>query len=453
MPEKFDFSTGYERAIVSALFRYESFTKTFLNLIEPDLFNDPIHREIVGYAISFARRYNTLPQFSDFENEWRGTGGNELKVLERLRLLRKLKVKDRLQALSDNLTGFFRMRAVEDGLRKSREIMADNRGDEVERVLDLFEGVKQIGDMAESEPLALMTEAGLAERVTWHNKERHRRHRTGFVGIDKFIRGGVDQGELLVIIGGTNIGKSHAGVHCGAACALRGLKVIHFSVEMSRFQIARRYDARIGMKAAERIYGQDMGLRTLGKKYGKILAKGGSVLIEDFKKYDERGRMSDVLARRPKVSDLKSVLVRLEASTGFIPDIAIVDMADHLGAERTYTDERFATSEVYASLRRLGGEFGLPVITMSHITRSSQRSNIVDLTDISEDINKARIADIILALCQTRKEEERGVLRVHVAKNREGPKGQVVEYMTEFAHSYFRPMISVMEIDMTTQLV
>ena len=108
---------------------------------------------------------------------------------------------------------------------------------------------------------------------------------------------------------------------------------------------------------------------------------------------------------------------------------------------------------MYASLRRLGGEFGLPVITMSHITRSSQRSNIVDLTDISEDINKARIADIILALCQTRKEEERGVLRVHVAKNREGPKGQVVEYMTEFAHSYFRPMISVMEIDMTTQLV
>jgi hypothetical protein len=47
---------------------------------------------------------------------------------------------------------------------------------------------------------------------------------------------------------------------------------------------------------------------------------------------------------------------------------------------------------------------------------------IITIQDIAEDIGKAAIADVIIALCQTRDEEQMNQCRLFMAKVRDGTK-------------------------------
>ena len=59
------------------------------------------------------------------------------------------------------------------------------------------------------------------------------------------------------------------------------------------------------------------------------------------------------------------------------------------------------------------------------------------MADISEDFGKAMIADVIVGLCQNKKEKENQEMRLFIAKNRDGTSGMEVLVRTDFAHGRF----------------
>lgn len=235
--------------------------------------------------------------------------------------------------------------------------------------------------------------------------------RTPWPPVNIVYNGGLSRGELGVILAPTNVGKSMALVDIGYAAAGigSGLNVIHFTHEMAPAVTAKRYAARMTFRFLKR--GTDTGayevefLETARRLMpGKVRVIGG--------------------AAKMKFSELHGHVVRLIAE-GFNPGLIIDDYADLIEPDFRMDQRRFELSNIYRDLRALGGEFDTGVWTASQSHRDSMKKEIVTLDTISEDIGKAQIADIIIAVCQTPEELAADKCRLFNAKCRDGKKGHL----------------------------
>ena len=68
---------------------------------------------------------------------------------------------------------------------------------------------------------------------------------TGWGEVDKISKDGLGQGELGVVVAPPGAGKSMVLTHLGAAALMKGVNVIHYTLELSDTTIASRYDSCI----------------------------------------------------------------------------------------------------------------------------------------------------------------------------------------------------------------
>jgi replicative DNA helicase len=136
------------------------------------------------------------------------------------------------------------------------------------------------------------------------------------------------------------------------------------------------------------------------------------------------------------VSNLRTYTENLRRS-GFFPDFVIVDYADLLRSDTQYSEKRHEHSHIYETLRGWAVEDQFPIWTATQANRGSLSKTQVTVADISEDFGKAMIADVIIGLCQNKKEKDQQEMRLFVAKNRDGTSGMEVPVKTDFAHARF----------------
>jgi replicative DNA helicase len=133
------------------------------------------------------------------------------------------------------------------------------------------------------------------------------------------------------------------------------------------------------------------------------------------------GKIKVVGMRNSTIERIDAQLERL-LDEGFKFDLIIDDYPDLVSSTRRYTEKRFELSEVYKEFRDLGGKYNVPIWGASQSGRNSLSKEIITIQDIAEDIGKAAIADVIVALCQTRDEEQVNACRLFMAKVRDGAK-------------------------------
>jgi len=231
--------------------------------------------------------------------------------------------------------------------------------------------------------------------------------RTGWYHVDSILEGGLGTGELGIILAPMNVGKSMSLVNIGygAASIGSGCNVVHFTHEMSQEITAKRYAARTVFKFPMR----DENL----EDYEAALQKAAARILT--------GKIRVVGMRNATIERIDSQLERL-LDEGFDFDLIIDDYPDLVSSTRRYTEKRFELSEVYKEFRDLGGKYNVPVWGASQSSRNSLSKEIITIQDIAEDIGKAAIADVIIALCQTRDEEQMNTCRLFMAKVRDGAK-------------------------------
>lgn len=232
--------------------------------------------------------------------------------------------------------------------------------------------------------------------------------RTPWTHANKVLGGGLGIAELGILLAPTNVGKTMALVDIGyAAAALgSGKNVAHFTHEQEPETVSRRYAARMTFSFLKR--GDDTAaykelvLETARKLMpGKIRIIGG--------------------ARKMKLSEMRSHLDRLNAE-GFKFDLIIDDYMDEIEPERYLNEHRHELSAIARGLRNIAGEYQVPVWTATQSTRSSFNKEIITLEDVAEDVGKVRIADLVIAICQTKEEYDMEKCRLFFAKVRDGKK-------------------------------
>ncbi len=425
MNKPYAFDTHFQFNLLTLMVRKPSFIEQFSEALKPEFFGKIIHSDLCSLITKLKKDFSALPTYPVLLQackeflETQIQGKPDLTRYEKeIEQLYSSDLTGEEDYTSQLITKFARQRAMELAVLESAELVRAGRIEEVEglmkEALRTGEGLEDLGVDFFSRLKDFETDPTLLEqeRVATLNRM-----------LDAIIGGGLGIGELGVILAPTGVGKSIMLLNLAVAAIILGLFVVYYSLELSEKAIQRRLAARLsGMKTKELSKDVEGLLKKLGIT-GQIF--GGRIFIKRYP------------ARKCSVRTIESHLERLKA-IGFIPDIVFVDYGDKMRAERHYTDPYHEQGTVYSDLADLSIEQELPIWTASQTTRKSLSKVTITMEDVADSFEKCRVADIILALCQTKEEYKEDKMRIFVAKNREGRKGMSIEFEADLERSLMR---------------
>jgi replicative DNA helicase len=234
---------------------------------------------------------------------------------------------------------------------------------------------------------------------------------------------GLQPGELVVLAGRPNMGKSVAGVQLAAFSALRGTPTLFFSLEMTAKAVMRRAMSAIGPiphdwlmapdKDAKDLYGYPVDYPQRMECAGRELAKA-TLLI------DETPALAvEQIAARAKRA-------HLQQSVGLV-------IVDHMHIVRTkgvdYVRELGAVSR---GLKALAKDLRCPVIALAQLNRAlaARTDKRPGMTDLRASGEIEQDADLILFLHRedyyAPETHLRGVIEMSIGKGRDIESGKTI---------------------------
>jgi replicative DNA helicase len=234
--------------------------------------------------------------------------------------------------------------------------------------------------------------------------------RTGIESLDKKT-GGLQQSDLILVAGRPGLGKTsfalnvveHAAVVQRKTCAF-------FSMEMSELQVVQRL---VSMRAE--IDGNRMRRGRLSTQEFTAISAASSELQQAPIYVEESSRLT--------VTDILAKSRRLQAERGL--DLVVIDYLQLIEGVEDDESRVLEVARISRSLKAIARELEVPVIALSQLSRQiEQRGTEPMLSDLRESGALEADADLVLFLWQKdRKDREEGVLRLKLAKHRNGPTG------------------------------
>lgn len=255
-----------------------------------------------------------------------------------------------------------------------------------------------------------------------------------FPGAYGSIIGKVHREDFISYLAPMKRGKTWALMDAGVVAVQNGLKVLHISLEMSEYQMSKRYwmalSGQLNESNDEINYSyfekMDTGNEKCWAIKHKIISRQAVSIAEIESKQKNlrrlfRGgdiRVLAVPAYSLTVEALESKLDKLAQQERYIPDVIIVDYADIM-APSDKSDYRNQLDGIWKRLRGLAQSRKAVVFTASQSGRQSIDKN-ADSKDIAEDIRKLAHITSMVALNQTPEEKKNGILRLKQLALREG---------------------------------
>ncbi len=250
---------------------------------------------------------------------------------------------------------------------------------------------------------------------------------TGITELDIALGGGTERSSLGVFLANSGDGKSLALCHVATQSLIDGHDTAYVTAELSELQIMQRvYCNMFGMTAVDMAMNPQEGERR------------GQALVSWCLKEGVGGRMGTfrVLYVTPKVgtvSQIRQWLKDLQRQHGFDPTVLLVDYADKLAAKATGDAAKGSYQEqgqIYQQLRDLVVEKNLWSWTASQTTGRQGRKKKLDIEDIADSMEKARICDTLVAIVRNDDDVQSGLCRFRLPKRRNGVAHQEVGPLT-----------------------
>ena len=234
--------------------------------------------------------------------------------------------------------------------------------------------------------------------------------RSGLESVDKKT-GGLQQSDLILIAGRPGLGKTsfalniveHAAIVEHKTCAV-------FSMEMSELQVVQRL---VSMLAE--IDGNRMRRGRLSQQEFVAISAASSQLQQAPIYVEESSRLN--------VTDILAKSRRLQAERGL--DLVVIDYLQLIEGAEDDESRVLEVARISRSLKAIARELVVPVIALSQLSRQiEQRGTEPMLSDLRESGALEADADLVLFLWQKdRKDREEGIVRLKLAKHRNGPTG------------------------------
>jgi replicative DNA helicase len=400
------YGKNFQESVVHALLIDNAFAEQMSEVIKFEYFDQKYLQFIVERIFKYHLKYKAFPTMSLLASIVRDElkiGSDKLlaeQIVDYLIRVRANKNLGDLGFVREKSLDFCRKCALKEAMEKSIDLMESEKYD---AIVDVMKKAVTVG-----------TTPSLGHDFFEDSEARFRPEirnaiPTGIAELDhrEILNGGLGKGELGIIVGGAGCGKSHFLVERGCAALVRGINVVHYTLELSETLTGKRYDANL-----------------CGLDFNDI-PENKELILDTYKKQQENwGRLiiKHYPTNTPTVQTLRAHLERC-AVKGFIPGLVIVDYADIMRSSRQFDSLRHELKLVYEELRGFADEMGVPCWSGSQSNKEGVNSEVIDLTNMSEAFGKAMVADVVMTLSRKSQEKALGIGRLYVAKNRAGKDG------------------------------
>lgn len=286
---------------------------------------------------------------------------------------------------------------------------------------------------------------------------------TGIHDLDEDLLGGLPRESLVVVLSGTNVGKSIFSISlaCQALKARdasgrnRNFKVLHVNLEGRHDEALFRYMANYAQVNLKSI--------ATGKMNEAEQARVDAAKTE----IGERLQIYNMTTFGVTIEDL--IAQTREIYKEFKFDMLVCDYGQLLETRKKTESHRLSQATVFRGLDSMSKEFKAVVVSPVQATRGAQENQnfsafkgrgskadndplpVMRSNDISEAFEIARVSAVILSLNRTDQEVAQDKLRVFLEKQREGAKNKTYGIYTNYAMSdvitgkYYDPKATLMK--------
>lgn len=305
----------------------------------------------------------------------------------------------------DKVATFARSVAFDDAMIKAAELK--EKGD-FEKAMSVMAKVQLVGTNATDEIYSYYDRA--SERFKAREYEASDEYKpdsipTGVPILDKLLyRKGWGRKELVLFMGFAKSGKSTAMGEFGINATLKGFNALYVSLEVHTEILSDRFDSRLSET-----------------EMSKLVDKRNDVLRKLAELGAEKGVGDLWVVQRPSgtfsPADLDRLLENMKME-GMIPDLVIVDYADLMRPTRYSGDARADVKAIYTDLRAVVDSHNVAGMTASQTNREGGASEVATMMHAADNIEKVRIADLIISINKTEEEEAKGEARLYFAGSR-----------------------------------
>lgn len=408
------FDIDVQQKIVALMVKDQAFMLKCYDHIKPHYFDSEILIDLSRMSLDYFKKYRTnfsstalLSTINEFLTENKRENPEEYFTV--IREIYKDSLPER-DYLLDKVVEFVLFQEVRNALYESANLLERKDFDRIKKMVDKAFKIKQdiVSGINYFDPQAIKDR---------HNLEEVAKISTGLPELDRCLGGGLGKGELGIILAPTNVGKSILLMLLGANALRCRLKVLHITLEMSGTKVALRYDRNLMGKGKQVLKDDVDGVLDFLTQFARNLK--ASLHIKQWP------------TRSASIHTIRAYLEQLKGE-GFVPEMIIVDYSAIMKASQPRDRRDLEIEECNEDLRGLAGELDVPIWTAAQTKSSGVNKAILTLEDFGESFAQAKVADVIIAACQTKKEHEENRLRLFLAKNRDDKKHQVLNYETNW---------------------
>lgn len=405
----YEFDDVFQKKIVSLALRDTVFARRTDGLVKPAFFESEVDQAIVRIAASYYEKYKTAPDIKSIPTLLRDAVAAkkiskdlipDLRV--RLRDALSLAVTDR-DFVIDKVAEFAKHSAIQNALIESARAVSNGDYEKAEKLMrqalatgaqettvtyDYYDEIDNRTERRRDILRGVITKDGIT---------------TGIPELDKHLyHGGWGRGELSAIMARAKFGKSMALGEFAKGASLAGHTVYIATCEVAPMIYADRMDANLSSTAMRLLIDKMFDVQAAIKAAS---ARAGKIIIEGF----PSGTLKPSQLRR-----------RLEyfRGQGLRFDLIALDYADIMAPERPSDSPREDSRTIWLDCRAIAQEENAAVLTATQTNRDGAKAMTPKATDVAEDYNKIRTADLVIAGAASDAEIASGEARLYFAASR-----------------------------------
>ncbi len=188
----------------------------------------------------------------------------------------------------------------------------------------------------------------------------------------------------------------------GKRWSLMGKNVLGITLEVSQQILADRLDANISGVPMNQLEKQIKDVKT---KLQLAEMRAGKFIIHEY----------GTNSLRPM--DVEA-LIEDYRSQGVVFDAVVVDYLDIMAPNKWMPDAIANSKSVWEDMRAIAQNFDVVMLSATQLNRDGAKKTTADDTDVAEDYNKIRIADLVMSINATDEELAKGESRIYFAASR-----------------------------------
>lgn len=258
------------------------------------------------------------------------------------------------------------------------------------------------------------------EKLGSENKEEYKGAPTGFSDLDKVMTG-LNKSDLIIVGARPAMGKTSFALNMATNVALKGKKVLFFSLEMQNEQLAERV-----LSTQARVLSTKMRTGEISDDEWDRIGKTTALLSKCELYFDDTSNMT--------VPEMKSRIRRLKNV-----DAVFVDYLQLMTSRERSESRNQEVTAITRNLKLMAKDLNIPVVVLAQLSRATEgrgKSHRPQLSDLRESGSIEQDADIVIMLYRDEyydgekdddDEEEAAPapsvnkVELIIAKNRHGP--------------------------------